>query len=62
MQTLEQFDSRYEFAKFPVRIYYNTCSSQPADHYSGTYVDAEGSNFRTRSQNTCLDVEFQSGA
>ena len=43
---LDQFDSRYEFAEFPVRIYYDTCSSKSADHYSGTYVDAEGSHFR----------------
>ena len=55
-QTLDQFDSRYEFAEFPVRIYYDTCSSQSADHYSGTYVDPEGSHFRIRSQSTCLDV------
>ena len=61
-QTLDQFDSRYEFAEFPVRIYYDTCSSQSADHYSGTYVDAEGSHFRRQSQSTCLDVEFGSWA
>ena len=61
-QTLDQFDSRYEFAEFPVRIYYDTSSFQSPDHYSGTYVDAEGSLFRRRSQSTCLDVEFRNWA
>ena len=61
-QTLDQFDSRYEFAEFSVRIYYDTFSFQSADRYSGTYVDAEASLFRTRSQSTCLHVEFRSWA
>ena len=61
-QTLDQFDPRYECAEFPVRIYYDTCAFQSADHYSGTYVDAEGSLFRRRSQSTCLEVEFRSWA
>ena len=59
-QRLDQFDSRYEFAEFPVRIYYDTCSSQSAGNYSGIYVDVKGSHFRRRSQSTCLDVEFRS--
>ena len=61
-QTLDHFDSRYEFAEFPVRIYYDTCSLQSTDHYSGTYVITNGSLFRRRSQSTCLDVEFRSWA
>ena len=57
---LDQFTSRYAFTVFPVRIYYDTCSFQSADHYTGTYVVTKGSLFRRRSQSTCLDVEFRS--
>ena len=59
---LDQLDSTYEVAEFPVRIYHDTCSFQSADHYSGPYVDAEGSLCRGQSQSTCLDVEFRSWA
>ena len=61
-QTLDQFDPWYEFADFPVRIYYDTCSFQSADHYSGTYVVTKGLLFRRRSQSTCLDVDFRNWA
>ena len=60
MQMLDQFIPGYKFTEFPARIYYDTCSFQSADHYSGAYVVTKGSLFRRRSQCTCLSVEFRS--